>query len=564
MQAQNSKIVIYQLIPRLFGNRNEHPIVNGSKIQNGCGTLEDLDDKQLGDIKALGVSHIWLTGVLRHATQTDYNELGLPASNPDIVKGIAGSPYAVTDFFDLDPDLVSNPANRWKSFQDCLQRIRLSGLKAIIDFIPNHTAREYSQSQNLHGLPPLGKNDQKSVAFSPANNYYYFPGERLHIQKTESKNPNTTYEEMPAKATGNDCFTAQPTVFDWYETVKLNYGIDYRDGSHHFDPIPPTWTYMFEVLRFWAGKGVDGFRCDMAEMVPVAFWQWAISKMRLEFPHLLFIAEVYDSQRYKEFLDIAGFDLLYDKVGLYDHLIALLKGQNAMSAISHVWKEQEGIQSRMLRFTENHDEQRTASVFVAGNGRKALVAFVLTALFDTAAVMVYFGQELGEAALGAAGFSGDDGKTTIFDYWIVPSIQRWIRGNSTLDELSLRSEYQHIIHLCLQPAFSFGSFFDLQYAQPTGHPEKTYCFFRFHHEDRYLILCHFSDQPEWKKVTIPNEAWQNLQLQPNQWFTWTDWRTNEKIECYGRSTFEADGGTAGLLVSLTPWSFRIFKLEPNQ
>lgn len=561
MQAQNSRIVIYQLIPRLFGNLNEHPVFNGSKTENGCGTLDDLNDKVLSQIKELGVSHIWLTGILRHATQTDYSDLGMPAAHPDVVKGKAGSPYAVTDFFDLDPDLFTNPENCWKEFQDCLQRIQAIGLKVIIDFIPNHTAREYTQLQNPNGLPPLGQADQINVAFLPSNNYYYFPGESLSIEGIERRISDNFYVEFPAKATGNDCFSAHPSVFDWYETVKLNYGIDYRDGTQHFYPIPATWNYMLEVLHYWAGLGVDGFRCDMAEMVPVAFWQWALPKVRLTYPLVLFIAEVYDNQRYREFLEVAGFDLLYDKVGLYDQVIAMLKGQNTVAAISSVWKNQEGIQSQMLRFTENHDEQRTASVFVAGSGQKALVAFALTAFFDTAALMIYFGQELGEAADGEAGFSGNDGKTTIFDYGIVPSIQRWILGNSIGDELNLRSEYQQIIRLCLQPAFSNGSFFDLQYAQVHKDAEKTYCFLRFNDNDKYLVICHFSDQPIWKKVIIPKEAWGNMKLDPNQWLIWEDMWTNEKIDCFGLSTFEADGGTAGLLVSLAPWSFRVFKMD---
>lgn len=74
------------------------------------------------------------------------------------------------------------------------------------------------------------------------------------------------YKEYPAKATGNNRFDAYPNINDWYETVKLNYGIDYQNGNTpHFNPIPDTWTKMLDILLFWAGKNIDGFRCDMAE-----------------------------------------------------------------------------------------------------------------------------------------------------------------------------------------------------------------------------------------------------------------------------------------------------------
>src|SRR5690606_10508405 len=151
--------------------------------------------------------------------------------------------------------------------------------------------------------------------------FYYIPGKMLDIQFGDTVSEVKNYNEYPAKVTGNDCFTHQPSVQDWYETVKLNYGVDYQNGrTEHFDPIPDTWIKMKDILLYWAGKSVDGFRCDMAEMVPLAFWQWVIPQVKNAYPNILFLAEIYNPNVYRDFLRHNTFDFLYDKVGLYDVL----------------------------------------------------------------------------------------------------------------------------------------------------------------------------------------------------------------------------------------------------
>jgi glycosidase len=350
----------------------QNPVPNGDRLQNGSGKFNDLSDKAINAIKNLGFSHIWLTGVIKHASQSEYSIPGFQAAHPATVKGKAGSPYAISDFFELDPDLAENPENRWTEFHECRSRIQNAGLKLIIDFVPNHTARQYSSiyAKNA-GLSDLGEKDRTDLEFHPENNYYYSPGQEL-VLETNQQFKDNPFREFPAKATGNDCFSAHPSIFDWYETVKLNYGVNYQNGERNFDPIPPTWKYMLEVLKFWANKKVDGFRCDMVEMVPVEFWAWAIPQIKESDRKLDFIAEVYNPDLYQTYLHIGKFDYLYDKVGLYDCLRELVEGGGDCNKITGVWQKQEGFENRMLRFMENHDEQRIASEKVGKDAFRAL------------------------------------------------------------------------------------------------------------------------------------------------------------------------------------------------
>lgn len=567
------KPIIYQLLPRLFGNSCPSPVLNATIEQNGCGKFNDINEAALHSIKDLGVSHIWLTGIIQHATQTDYSKVGISTQHPSVVKGKAGSPYAVTNFFDLDPDLAQNVESRWKEFELCRNRIQSAGFGLIIDFIPNHTAREYrNEERHLQGKD-LGQQDDSSVMFSPNNNYYYLPENPLQLPNCLLVSGLNDYIENPAKATGNDCFTANPSINDWYETVKINYGLDYQNSQSHFHPTPPTWNYMLEVLLFWAEKGIDGFRCDMVEMVPVEFWSWSIPQVKKHFPQLLFIGEVYNPTLYDRFLNEAGFDFLYDKVDLYDQLRLLIEGKGDAQQITHIWQKQEGFRSRMLRFLENHDEQRLASDFVGGDGFKSLSALALTACFDQAAVMIYFGQELGETAKGEAGFSGDDGKTTIFDYWTIPSIKRlnnsglWNDSALQPEEEQLRSTYSKLLNFCLiNSAIQTGSFYDLQFANIRNDfykPHINYSFLRFYELDRLLVVCSFCDSEQWLRVIIPKEVWFELKLSPKGFYHFQDAITGEKMEAFAQATYESDGGSSGLLMQLPSFGFRIWKILDN-
>ena len=519
--STNEKIIIYQVFTRLFGNSNTRRKYNGSMDENGCGKMADFTTKALNEIKNLGATHIWYTGIIEHATQTNYSRYGIRPDHPAIVKGKAGSPYAIKDYYDVDPDMANSIPDRMKEFENLVKRSQKAGLKVIIDFVPNHVARQYQSDAKPAGVIDLGEDDNKDLAFSPQNNFYYIPGQPLQGEIDLHKNAAEPYVENPAKATGNDRFDAWPGINDWYETVKLNYGVDYRNWrSHHFDPVPDTWNKMLEILLFWSSKGIDGFRCDMAEMVPVEFWGWAIPQVKEQYPHIIFIAEVYNPNEYRNYIFNGKFDYLYDKVGLYDTLRALTCGHDSATNIPFRWQSLNGIEKNMLNFLENHDEQRIASEFFAGNAFKAIPAMVISACMNTNPVMIYFGQELGEPGMDEEGFSGRDGRTTIFDYWSVDTIHRWRNGgkfdgkNLTASEKELQSFYSTLLNLCnKEKAVREGEFFDLTYANLEGvafNEHKQYAFFRKASKELLFIVVNFDENPAAPAVKIPTHAFDYL------------------------------------------------------
>ena len=517
------KIIIYQIFTRLFGNAKGRCAQNGTIGQNGCGKMDDITKQALHEIKGLGATHVWYTGLIAHATQTDYSEYGIPRNHPSIVKGKAGSPYAITDYYDVDPDLAVHPEKRQEELAALIERTHECGLKFLMDFVPNHVARQYRSVSKPDGVKDLGEDDDDGLAFSPDNNFYYVPGRKLEGEIDLYDEEMGSYVEMPAKATGNNRFDAWPNRNDWYETVKLNYGVDYIGNSGcHFNPVPDTWHKMKDILMFWAGKGIDGFRCDMAEMVPCEFWGWAIPQVKAQYPELIFIAEVYNPNEYRNYIHNGHFDYLYDKVGLYDTLRAVTCGYRSASDITSCWQSVDDIQEHMLNFLENHDEQRIASDFFAGNAFKALPALVVSAAMNTNPMMIYFGQELGERGRDCEGFSGRDGRTTIFDYWSVDSIRRWNnhgRFNTHLlnnKEKELRKFYAKLLNVCREePAISQGKFFDLMYVNKNGwqmNEHKQYAFLRKSDKEAVLVAVNFADMPVQISVNIPQHAFDFLHM----------------------------------------------------
>ena len=459
---------IYQLFPRLFGNKQTDFHFNGSKAENGCGTFNDIDETALNAIKDLGSTHIWLTGILKHASES----IG---THPDITKGRAGSPYAVNDYHAVDPDLGT-----MEDFEQLVARIHDKGMKVIIDFIPNHLARQNKGFETC--------------------NFYYCEGLAFVSPRRICEQP---YEEFPAKATGNNVFAPNPSINDWYDTVKLNY--DEHD----------TWGKMLEILRFWCSKNVDGFRVDMAEMVPVAFWQWVIAELHKDYQPLM-IAEIYQPDFYKPFLD-AGFDYLYDKVGLYNTLERVLCEGHEAKDISQVWKDLDEMDAHMLRFMENHDEKRLASSQFVGDAFAALPAVALSALMNTGPFMVYNGQESGEDAVGEMGYSGDDGRTSIFDYCHMPKHQNWMNGGKFdgggFDETQkkLFDYYRKLLHFRQEySAISEGKFYDLMWCNPwymNFDPQYVYAFLRYSETERLLIVVNFNrNESRDVEVKIPHDA----------------------------------------------------------
>ena len=513
--------VIYQIFTRLYGNKTKNNKPNGTLQENSSAKMNDITATKLQRISRMGFTHVWFTGLIEHATQTDHTAFGISKDHPAVVKGKAGSPYAIKDYYDIDPDLAVSVPDRMKEFKALLNRTHKAGLKMVIDFVPNHVARHYHSDAAPKGVEDLGEKDDTTKGFDPQNNFYYLPGQQLRTDFARSAAQTEPYVELPAKATGNDCFNASPSRNDWYETVKLNYGIDYQGGrATHFSPTPSTWKKMTDILLFWAEKGVDAFRCDMAEMVPTAFWSHAVAAVKKEHPDVLFIGEVYNPAQYRDYL-AAGFDYLYDKVGLYDTLRAIVCGNASASCITSCWQATDDIKEHMLHFLENHDEQRIASAYFAGNAEKAKPALAAGALMSPGAYMVYAGQEIGEAGMDAEGFSGNDGRTTIFDYWNPASLQKLtapaFEKKLTPEEAALYDYYQKILTLCnSRKAFEQGGFFDLQYAnygRDYGYNcDRQYSFLRHFGREVYLVAVNFDPASVQVGIKIPSHAFDVLKL----------------------------------------------------
>lgn len=568
---QDNKLVIYQLLPRLFGNKKTVNKSYGTSAENGTGKFNDITTPALQAIREMGVSHVWYTGVIEHATMSDFTKFGIPLDDADVVKGRAGSPYAIKDYYDVDPDLAVDVKNRMREFEALVKRTHDNKLKLIIDFIPNHVARTYKSDAKPVGVVDLGEKDDKTKAFAPQNNFYYLPGKPLVVPA--SYNPlgaaagpkeDKKFSENPAKVTGNDVFLATPSVNDWFETIKLNYGVDYQnERKKHFEPVPDTWKKMRDILIFWAGKDVDGFRCDMAEMVPIEFWAWVIPEVKKVKPDLVFIAEAYDPKVYKQYIAQGKFDFLYDKVGLYDGLRRLMRGEGNTDDITKVWKEESlGFSSNMLRFLENHDEQRIASRDFATDPRTAIPAMTVSATLATGPVMIYSGQEVGEPGRGAEGFSSEDGRTTIFDYWGVPEHQKWMNGGKfdggrlNAEQRQLRQFYSRLLNLTASSdAIRRGKFYELQDANNLSKEydqKQAYSYLRYTDKQKLLIVVNFSrDKTMQPTIVIPKEAMAAMGLNTQQQFTYTD-LLNEAPP------------TDNLYLTLAPLSAYVFEIKPKQ
>ena len=475
-----AKRILYQMLPRLWGN----------------GRFSGVDAAFLSYLRdTLRVDTVWYTGVIRHATR----RVDSGCTPSKVVKGDAGSPYAITDYYDVNPYLADDPLRRMDEFEDLVARTHAAGLKVIIDFVPNHVAREYNGALTPAPERPLGADDDPTEHWKASNDFYYYPGEPLHLPV-----PADGYSECPARASGNS-FTPFPDVNDWYETVRINY------CEFH----TPTWDKMAAIVRYWARKGVDGFRCDMVEMVPPAFMQWLIATLKQEFPHLLFIAEVYEEEKYRQYVDEVGFDLLYDKSGLYDDLRAITCQGLSARLVTWNWQMLGNLQPHMLNFLENHDEQRIASDFFAGSPEKGYAALAVSLLLNDAPFMLYFGEEIGERGMDDEPFSGINGRTTIFDWWQVASLgrlEKWIAsghcGGLNKSERSVLARYREWLALSRRPAFAAGKTFDLCYCQwgEGFNPETDYAFLRSDGREVWLVAAHFDAQPAQLTIRIPEEA----------------------------------------------------------
>lgn len=523
------------MLPRLWGNDKLRPKKNGSLSENGTGKFSDIDNKTLEYIKWLGCSHLWFTGVIRHSTQA--SEEGCTASHPQFVKGKAGSPYAICDYYDVNAYLADNPEDRMAEFASLIKRTHDAGLKVIIDYVPNHVSRDYGKITPRPGHPVLGAEDDKTVHWKSENDFFYYPGQQL-ILPTDVPQGMDPYAECPAMATGNNCYSPTPGINDWYETVKINYG----------DSHTSTWDKMWDIIDFWAGKGVDGFRCDMVELVPPEFFKWLIETAKNKYPDLIFIAEVYKKELYVEYIRSVGFDFLYDKSGLYDTIRTVVEksvNDNGMpvelwqsaTGITRNWQFLGDLQPYMLNFLENHDEQRFASDFFGGDARKTFAPLYVSLYMNTAPFMIYFGEEVGERGMDEEGFSGCDGRTTIFDWWSIGSIRRLrkliasgayestsvsalVKGGLKKEEAEIFLRFSKAIKLAAEdPAIRFGTTYDLCYCNMSSDgfdKNRHYVFLRDFEEHTLLIAANFSRNDAVMKLTIPQHAFEWMGIPVNE------------------------------------------------
>ena len=551
------KEVVYQVFTRLFGNKNTTNKPWGTLKENGVGKFNDFTPKALQEIKDLGVTYIWYTGVPHHALIQDYTAIGISNDDPEIVKGRAGSPYAVKDYYNVNPDLAINPANRLQEFEALIARTHQAGLKVIIDIVPNHIARKYEGKNNPVGVKDFGVNDDVTVAYKRDNNFYYVPNSNFEIPETikplnGEKNilVDGKFDENPAKWTGNGSRMARPDKNDWYETVKVNYGIR-ADGSkdfpelpagfetkshkEHYDfwrgkEVPDSWNKFRDIALYWTAKGVDGFRYDMAEMVPYEFWSYMNSAIKMNNPDAFLLAEVYNPKEYRNYIRLGKMDYLYDKVETYDKLKDIIQGKSSPDGLSDIQNGLSDIEHHMLHFLDNHDEQRLASPEFAGTPQNGKPLMVVSTTISTSPTMVYFGQEVGEAGNENAGF-GTHSRTSIFDYIGVPNHQRWMNGGKfdggklTQEEKDLRDFYKRLLNFSLSSSALMGKFQEIQKVNrqvTKGYDSGIYAFTRWSDVQKLLVVVNFSWQTTSTfELKIPSDIIQKWNLKDGN-YTVTD------------------------------------------
>ncbi|MFD2916540.1 alpha-amylase family glycosyl hydrolase [Psychroserpens luteus] len=588
------KEVVYQVFTRLFGNTNTNNKPWGTLEENGVGKFSDFNDKALKKIKDLGVTHIWYTGVPHHDVITDYTKYGISNDDPDIVKGRAGSPYAVKDYYNVNPDLADNVENRLAEFEALIERSHKAGLKVIIDIVPNHVARNYQSLSNPEGASDFGAEDNTTVVYDVNNNFYYNPGEAFKVPEWKhgyqplggEKNPlaDSKFEEVPAKWTGNGSRASQPDVNDWYETVKVNYGVspegrkdfdelpDGYDEQHytkHFDfwqdkKIPSSWKKFKDIALYWTAKGVDGFRYDMAEMVPVEFWSYMNSHIKMKNPNAFLLAEVYNPSLYREYIKKGKMDYLYDKVQLYDTIKHVMQGHGKTDNIPPILEDLSDIEHHMLHFLENHDEQRIASPDFAGSAKKGKPAMVVSTTATTAPTMVYFGQEFGEPGAEDLGF-GDPTRTSIFDYGSVPSMVRWVNdkkfdgGQSTSEEKELRDFYKRLLNFTINSSALASNYKDIHaYNQQNTewYNDKVLSFVRWSDDEQLIIVSNFNAENTYGfELQIPSEILKTWNLSDGEY------QFEDQLYNTYNSTLKVNGEQGTIRIDVKPLESFILKLK---
>ncbi len=591
-ETPQGKFVVYQVFTRLFGNTNTNNKPWGTIEENGVGKFNDFTDRALDEIKSMGVTHIWYTGVPHHDVITDYTKYGISNDDPDVVKGRAGSPYAVKDYYNVDPDLAVDPARRMEEFEALIARTHKHGMKVIIDIVPNHVARNYHSISKPEGVSDFGENDDTSVEYKRDNNFYYIPGKPFQVPESldgyqplgGEKYPlvDGEFDENPAKWTGNGSRKAQPGFYDWYETVKVNYGVK-PDGSYDFDllpegydqkdynkhfafwqnkDVPDSWIKFRDIALFWMEKGVDGFRYDMAEMVPVEFWSYMNSALKMKNPEAFLLAEVYNPAMYRDYIKKGKMDYLYDKVQLYDNLKHIMQGQGSTDNLPSIYDDLADIEHHMLHFLENHDEQRIASKDFAGNAEKGKPAMVVSTCLSTSPTMIYFGQNVGEPGDGNMGF-GSETRTSIFDYCGVPAHQRWMNdgkfdgGQSTPAEKQLNEFYKTLLNFSAQSSALMGEYREIHSynrINTEGYNDKIFSCVRWNGNDRLIIVSNFEETNHEFELKLDEETLQTWNLKDGKY------KLSDQLGKTGDFELIVNGGNASVEIELDGLESFILKL----
>lgn len=581
------KPVIYQVFPRLFGNTNSSNKPWGTIEENGVGKFNDFTPEVLADIRELGVTHIWYTGVLHHALIGDYSEYGISDDDPDVVKGRAGSPYAVKDYYSVNPDLAEDPAERLQEFRALVERTHDQGLKVMIDIVPNHVARDYQSLDKPGGVRDFGTADDTSVTYARDNNFYYVSGEDFKVPETvdgyRSLNGEAhpladgRFAESPAKWTGNGARNPQPKQDDWYETVKINYGVR-PDGSEDFPQlpadfagrgyrdhaefwadkeVPDSWKKFRDIAHYWLDFGVDGFRYDVAELVPVEFWSYLNASIKQRRPDALLLAEIYQPELYRDFIQLGKMDYLYDKVGSYDAIRAIMEGKGSTDKLVETQAGLLDIAPHMLHFMENHDEQRIASPQFAGDAEAGKPAMLVSATISAAPTLVYFGQELGEPALEDAGF-GKASRTTIYDYWSVPSVRRWLEGRSIEEELELRNFYRRLLNFSTSSKALRGDYMEIHSynrEHSPGYDDGLFTFARWTGSERLLVIANFRTGNKTLNLQLPAKLLRQWDLKDG------NYRLVDQLDPRAVVKLTVGNSRGEIPLQLKPVASHIFRLE---
>jgi glycosidase len=587
------KEVVYQVFTRLFGNTNTNNKPWGTIEENGVGKFADFTGEALAEIKDLGVTHMWYTGVPHHAVIRDYTAYGISNDDPDVVKGRAGSPYAVKDYYNVNPDLALDPSNRLEEFKALVQRTHDAGMKVIIDIVPNHVARNYEGLTNPEGVDDFGASDDTSKAYDKNNNFYYIPGEAFQVPEWQDgylplggdahRLSDAKFEEVPAKWTGNGSRLARPHFNDWYETVKINYGVrpdgtkdfqelpeEYRQKGfkEHYEfwkdkNLPDSWYKFKDITEYWLDFGVDGFRFDMAEMVPVEFWSYLNSNIKMKNPDAFLLAEVYNPQLYRDYIHKGKMDYLYDKVELYDSIKHIMKGYGWTDHIPVVQKGMADIEHHMLHFLENHDEQRIASPEFVGNAQLGKPAMVVSATISTSPTMIYFGQEVGEPGAEDAGF-GKPSRTSIFDYIGVPHHQRWLNhkkfdgGQLSEEEKDLRDFYKRLLNFTINSEALMGAYQEIHFYNKDhteGYDHRVLSYVRWTENEKLIVLSNFDAEKSYSlDLKVPEDVIAKWKL------TDGTYPLTEMLYQRIKPNLEVNNGQGQVQVQLQPLESFIFRL----